>query len=361
MPAIDDLLKKMEALHASDLHLKVGMMPRFRIQGELLEVEGSAPMSSEDLDQITREILSEQQERMYLEEQELDFAYGDIHFGRFRCNYFQEHRGPAAVFRRIPTVVPTLRSLNLPEVIESFAHLRSGFVLVTGPTGSGKTSTLAALIDVINTQYRRHIVTLEDPIEYLHPNKKSIVHQRGLHYDIADFAGGIRAALREDVDILLIGEMRDLESIRMALTAAEVGSLVFATLHTNGAPQSVDRIIDVFSSDEQPQIRAMLAQSLVGIVSQVLLRRADKKGRIPATEIMVGSTAVSNLIREGKIHEITNVIQSGKAQGMHTLDDSLSAMVTKKIVTGEEAYVYAENKSWFEPYLDIPPARPKSV
>ncbi|HYE80246.1 MAG TPA: PilT/PilU family type 4a pilus ATPase, partial [bacterium] len=236
----------------------------------------------------------------------------------------------------------------------SLIHLRGGVVLVTGPTGSGKTSTLASLIDLINTQYRKHIITLEDPIEYLQPSKKSVVHQRGLHYDITDFPSGLKAALREDPDIILIGEMRDLETIRLALTAAEVGSLVFGTLHTNGAVQSVDRIIDVFPADEQPQIRAMLSQSLQGVVSQVLLKNVQTGGRIPATEVMFGSPAVSNLIREAKIQDIVSIIQAGKQQGMHTMDDSLVQLVTKKLVDPEEAYSYAENKGWFEQFVDMP-------
>lgn len=354
MAQIDQYLQLMGKADASDLHMKVGYKPRFRVSGELSEVEGSEALTREGLDAMTREILSEEQDRWYREAGEIDFAYGDIKFGRYRCNYFQEHWGPAAVFRRIPVVVPSLKELNLPAALESLIHLRGGMILITGPTGSGKTSTLASLIDLVNTQYRKHIITLEDPIEYLHPSKKSVVHQRGLHYDISDFPSGLRAALREDPDILLIGEMRDLETIRLALTAAEVGSLVFATLHTNGAVQSVDRIIDVFPGDEQAQIRAMLSQSLQGVISQVLLKRVDTGGRIPATEVMFGSPAVSNLIRENKIQDITSVIQGGKQQGMHTLDDSLVQLVTKKLVDPEEAFSYAENKGWFEQYVDVP-------
>jgi twitching motility protein PilT len=332
----------------------VGNRPRFRVLGELRDVEGSEAFSYEEIDRMTREILNEEQDRWYHEAGEIDFAYGDVKFGRYRCNYFKEHWGPAACFRRIPVQIPTLKELNLPASIESLIHLRGGIVLVTGPTGSGKTSTLASLLDLINQHQRKHIITLEDPIEYLHPSKKSVVHQRGLHYDILDFPSGLRAALREDPDILLIGEMRDLETIRLALTAAEVGSLVFGTLHTNGATQTVDRIIDVFPADEQPQIRAMLSQSLQGVISQVLLKRTDTGGRIPATEVMFGNPAVSNLIREAKIQEIVSVIQAGKQQGMHTLDDSLVQLVTKKLVDPEEAFSYAENKGWFEQFIDLP-------
>jgi twitching motility protein PilT len=354
MALIDKYLTLMSKADASDLHLKVGNRPRFRSLGELRDVEGSEVLSLEEVDRMCREILTEEQDRWYQESGEIDFAYGDVKFGRYRCNYFKEHWGPAACFRRIPVQIPTLKELNLPASIESLVHLRGGIVLVTGPTGSGKTSTLASLLDLINQQQRKHIITLEDPIEYLHPSKRSVVHQRGLHYDITDFPSGLRAALREDPDILLIGEMRDLETIRLALTAAEVGSLVFATLHTNGATQTVDRIIDVFPADEQAQIRAMLSQSLQGVVSQVLLKRLDTGGRIPATEVMFGNPAVSNLIREAKIQEIVSVIQAGKQQGMHTLDDSLVQLVTKKLVDPEEAFSYAENKGWFEQFIDLP-------
>jgi twitching motility protein PilT len=354
MAQIDRLLQMMAKAGASDLHLKAGYRPRLRVSGELEDVPAEQVLTREGLDKMTREILSEEQDRWYHEAGEIDFAYGDIKFGRYRCNYFREHWGPAAVFRRIPVQVPTLKELNLPSVLESLVHLRGGIVLVTGPTGSGKTSTLASLIDLINSQYRKHIITLEDPIEYLQPSKKSVVHQRGLHYDILDFPSGLRAALREDPDILMIGEMRDLETIRLALTAAEVGCLVFATLHTNGAVQSIDRIIDVFPGDEQAQIRAMLSQSIQGVVSQVLLRNVVTGGRIPATEIMFGSPAVSNLIRENKVQDIVSVIQAGKQQGMHTMDDALVQLVTKKVVDPEEAFSYAENKGWFEQFVDVP-------
>jgi len=354
MAAIDEMLHKMKEMSASDLHLKPGMRPRYRILGELQDVPGIQPLSEEEVEHLTREILTEDQERWYSEAGELDFAYGDVKSGRFRCNYYREHRGHSACYRRIPVEIPTLKDLNLPPTLEALIHCRSGIVLITGPTGSGKTSTLAALIDLINTQYRMHIITLEDPIEYLQPSKKSVVHQRGLHYDIVDFPSGVRAALREDPNILLIGEMRDLETIRLALTAAEVGCLVFATLHTNSAAQSIDRIIDVFPADEQPQIRAMLSLSVAGIVSQVLLRRVDTGGRIPATEVLFGTPAVQNLIRENKVQEITSVIQAGKQQGMHTMDDSLVGLVTKKLVNPEEAYSYAENKGYFEQFVDLP-------
>lgn len=352
MAAINELLARMEPLQASDLHLKVGMRPRYRISGELVELPDTPILSREQVDTLTREILNEHQLRRYEQEKEIDFAYGDVRTGRYRCNYFLEYRGPAAVFRRIPSKIPTLRELNLPQVLEQFAHLRGGLVLVTGPTGCGKTSTLASLIHTINSTYRKHIITLEDPIEFLHANRKSIVHQRGVHYDIPDFATGIAQSLREDPDVLLIGEMRDLESIRQALTAAETGVLVMATLHTNGARQTIDRIIDVFPSEEQPQIRSMLSQALSGVISQVLLTRTDGQGfRIPACEIMFSTPAISSLIRENKVHEIPSVMLTSKGLGMQTMDDSLINLVARRLVSVDEAYSYAENKPVFEQTL----------
>ncbi|HEV3026480.1 MAG TPA: PilT/PilU family type 4a pilus ATPase, partial [Planctomycetota bacterium] len=323
MAQVDRMLHMMKAAGASDLHLKAGMRPRYRINGELRDVEGSAVFTREEVDKMTRELLSEEQDRVYREEGDIDFAYGDVKSGRFRCNYFMEHWGPAAVYRRIPVEIPTLKELNLPPTLETLTHLRGGIVLVTGPTGSGKTSTLASLIDLVNATYRKHIITLEDPIEYLHPSKKSVVHQRGLHYDLTDFPSGLRAALREDPDIILIGEMRDLETIRLALTAAEVGSLVFGTLHTNGASQTVDRIIDVFPGDQQNKIRATLSEALKGVVAQNLFKRVDRKGRVAALEILIFNTAVANLVREGKTHQIPGMIQIGKKYGNTPLDDSI--------------------------------------
>lgn len=348
MAEIDRLLKGMLGAEASDLHLKVGVAPRQRIHGELEEIKGEKKLTGDDIERMTREILTKEQEQFLQEHREIDCAYGGPEIGRYRCNFFQDYRGPAAVFRRIPSDIPSLADLNLPKVLETFIHYRGGLVLVTGPTGSGKTTTLASMIDLINTQYRKHIVTLEDPIEYLHPSKKSILHQRGMHYDITDFRSGIVAALRQDPDVILVGELRDPESMRLAVTAAEVGVLVLATLHTISAAATIDRIIDVFPSEEQPQIRAMLSQSIAGVVSQVLLRRLDKPGRIPATEVLIATPAVQNLIREAKVQEIYTVIQSGKAQGMQTLDDSIEELATARKVDLEEAFQYVTNKQRFE-------------
>lgn len=348
MPQIDILLERMEALQASDLHLKVEMRPRYRIHGSLEEAGDLPVLSREMLERMTNEILTDEQKQNFERHQDLDFAYGSAAQGRYRCNYFVDHWGRAAVFRRIPARVPTLQELGLPRQVERFAHLKRGLVLITGATGAGKSSTLAALVDVINTNYRKHVITLEDPIEYLHPIKRSIIHQRGVHYDIPDFGSGIRAALRESPDVLVIGEMRDLESIRQALTAAEVGVLVFATLHTNSAAGSIDRIIDVFPPDEQAQVRIQLAQSLGGVVSQALLRRRVGTGRVPAAEVLVSNTAVSNIVREGRTQDVVSVLQGGKGQGMQSMDEALEQLVQQGTVDASEALLHAQNKPRFE-------------
>jgi len=348
MAQIDILLERMEALQASDLHLKVEMRPRYRIHGQLEEASDLPVLSREMLERMTNEILTEEQKQQLAAAQSLDFAYGTGKLGRFRCNYFFDHWGRAAVCRRIPVRVPTLLELGLPKQVERFAHLKRGLVLITGATGAGKSSTLAALVDVINANYRKHIITLEDPIEYLHPIKRSIIHQRGVHYDIHDFAAGIYAALRESPDVLVVGEMRDLDSIRQALTAAEVGILVFGTLHTNSSAGSIDRIIDVFPPEEQAQVRVQLAQSLAGIVSQALLPRRMGNGRVPAAEVLVATTAVANIVREGRTQDILSVLQGGKGQGMQPMDDSLEQLVSQGVVEATEAALHAHNKARFE-------------
>lgn len=348
MAEIDTLLNKTAELGASDLHLRVGQQPRYRVNGALEVVADSQPLSAEGLERLTTEILSAEQEAQYQGFHEVDFSYSSGEGSRFRCNYFRDYAGLAAVFRRIPAKVPTVKELNLPFEVEAFAHLRRGLVLVTGSSGSGKSSTLAALIRLINESYSQHIITLEDPIEYVHECDRSVIHQRGMHYDINDFRSGILAATREDPDVLLIGELRDLESIRLALTAAELGTLVFATLHTNSAADAVDRIIDVFPAEEQPHVRTSLSQSLVGIIGQTLVPLQDGSGRHPATEILRVTPAVANLIRENKIQDIFNQMQSGRGEGMHTLEDSLLGLVRSGKIAAEEAYLHARQKVRFE-------------
>jgi twitching motility protein PilT len=347
MPEIDTILQFAEALNASDVHLKSGVRPRFRVGGNLREVTEVPVLSANDVDRITAEIMTPDQRAQLDTNYEVDFTYG-AEIGRFRCAYFHDHWGPGAVYRRIPSRIATLQELGMPNGIAQFAHLHRGLMLITGSTGSGKTATMASLLDIINERYHKHIITLEDPIEYLHKDRLGVIHQRGLHDDFEDFGSGIIAAMRQDPDILVIGEMRDEESIRHALTAAETGILVFGTLHTNGAAESIDRVIDAFPAAEQSQVRVQLSESLAGVVSQVLLHRADSPGRIPATEVLVATPAVASLIRDGKTQDIANVIQGGRSRGMHTLDESLVDLVRQHVVTSKEAALHARNKGRFE-------------
>jgi twitching motility protein PilT len=270
---------------------------------------------------------------------------------RFRCNYLKQQHGLACVFRIIPTKIASLEQLNIPPIVKEFGHLRSGLVLVTGPTGSGKSTTLAALLDYINTNFRRHIITVEEPIEFVHRNKKSIITQREVPIQTPSFADGLRAALREDADIVLVGEMRDLETISLALTAAETGLLVFGTLHTNNARKTVDRIIDVFPSDQQSQVRTMLAASLRGVVAQLLMKRHDGGGRCAVNEIMISNAAVGAIIREGATQKLYDVIIGGKAQGMQFMDDAIWQKLRDGYVSPMEAYMKAIDKSRFKNFL----------
>ena len=348
MKQLDELLSRMRDLESSDLHIKCGKRPRYRIDGLLEKLDDTQELSCDEVVKMISEILTEEQDVQFRSSYELDFSYTVPDGARFRCNVFEDHRGPAAVFRTIPSSMPTLAELNLPSGVEALAHLRRGLVLVTGSSGAGKTTTLTALLNIINSEYNRHIVTLEDPIEYIHTPQKSVIHQRGMYYDINDWASGIEDALHQDVDVLLIGELRDVSSVRRALHAAEIGALVFSTLHTNGAAESIDRIIDLFPSGEQHQIRSILSQCLGGVLSQALLRRRDEPGRYPATEILRATPAVRNLIREGKTQDLISQMQSGRSHGMHTLDDTLEDLIGRGIVDVEEAYIHASNKVRFE-------------
>jgi len=282
---------------------------------------------------------------------DLDFAYEMDEASRFRSNYFKQSDGYGATFRLIPTRIATLEQLGIPLTVREFANLRGGLVLVTGPTGSGKTTTQAALIDYINQNFAKHVVTIEEPIEFVHENKKSTITQREVPTDSSSFAAGLKAALREDTDIVLVGEMRDLETVSLALTAAETGLLVFGTLHTNNARKTVDRMVDVFPADRQPQARAMLANSLRGVVAQLLLKRSDRPGRIAVNEILVANAAVAAIIREGATQKLQDVIVSGKAQGMQFMDDAIWALLEKGIVSPHEAFMKAIDKGRFRPFL----------
>lgn len=351
MPQLDPLLLRMIENHASDLHIVVGQRPKFRVHGEVTPVDDYPVLDEPTTRHWLFEILSPEQRERYLLQKDFDFAYSIGEDARFRVNYFLQRTGYGAVFRIIPFKIATLEQLNLPPVLKKLAHLRGGLVLVTGPTGSGKSTTLAAIIDLINKTQRRHIVTIEDPIEFVHRNDQAIITHREIGEHTKDFASALRGVFRQDADVVLVGEMRDLETISLALSAAATGTLVYGTLHTNSAAKTIDRIIDVFPSEQQEQIRIMLSESIKAIVAQQLLRRIDGKGRIAVNEILIGSPALSNLIREGKIEAIINLIQSGKAAGMQTMDDGLEKLMKQGLVDPEDAYIKSVDKRRFEHYL----------
>ncbi|MCX5867813.1 MAG: type IV pilus twitching motility protein PilT [Proteobacteria bacterium] len=348
MARIDALLKAQLENNASDLHLSVGTPPVFRIHGDLVPLK-SRELSANDAQVLLHEILNDVQKEKLQNEWEIDLAY-EIEGGRFRVNIFTERKGLGAAFRMIPVKIATVEELGLPQALKKMAELSKGLVLVTGATGSGKSTTLAALIDYINNSRNEHIITVEDPIEFVHGNKKSLIHQREVGQHTHSFAAALRSALREDPDIILVGEMRDLETIELAITAAETGHLVFGTLHTSSASRTIDRIINVFPTSQQDQIRMMLSESLKGVVSQNLCRKVDGKGRVAALEIMMGTHALSNLIREGKTYQILSLIQTGKKEGMQTMDQALMDLLMSKKITAAEAFSYAVEKKTFESY-----------
>jgi twitching motility protein PilT len=342
-PHLDDLLRLMLQRGGSDLHIAVGSPPGIRQRGELMPIEGMRPLSPRDTMQMLYGVLSEEQRKRFENELELDFAYSIPGVSRFRANVFQQRNSLGAVFRVIPIDIPTLDELALPGVCKYLAERPRGLVLVTGPTGSGKSTTLAAMINHINETRAVHIITLEDPIEFMHRNKKAYVNQREIGEDTHSFAGALRRVLRQDPDVILVGEMRDLETISAAITAAETGHLVLATLHTTGAPETIDRIIDVFPPHQQQQVRMQVSTSLEGVLSQTLLRTSDGKGRVLAMEIMLGVPAIGNLIREGKTHQMETIIQGSGSLGMQTLDQSLKVLLTAGKITFEEAVSKAKN------------------
>jgi len=343
IPHIDDLLRLMIDRGGSDLHITVGSAPGLRLRGELMPVENHKVLSPRDTQEMILNLLSEEQRRKFETELELDFAYSIPGVSRFRANVFQQRNSMGAVFRVIPIAIPTLEDLGLPKVCKFLAERPRGLVLVTGPTGSGKSTTLAAMIDHINATRADHIITLEDPIEFMHKNKKSFVNQREVGEDTHSFTSALKRVLRQDPDVILVGEMRDLETIAAAITAAETGHLVLATLHTTGGPETVDRIIDVFPPHQQQQVRMQLSNTLEGVLSQVLLRTTDGRGRCMAMEIMLGIPAISNLIREGKTHQMATIIQGGASLGMQTLDQHLKTLLQSGKVTFEEAIGKAQN------------------
>jgi twitching motility protein PilT len=350
VPSLHNLLNIVIEQGGSDLHLAEGQPPKMRKHGDVMPIR-TEPMLRDETVSMLREICSEQNWNLFEERGDLDFAYEMDRAARFRCNYLKQANGYGAVFRLIPTKIASLEQLGVPPVIKEFGNLRGGLVLITGPTGSGKSTTLAALIDYINENFARHIVTIEEPIEFVHDNKRSLITQREVPTNSRSFPEALKAALREDADIVLVGEMRDLETISLALTAAETGLLVFGTLHTNNARKTVDRMVDAFPASRQPQARAMLANSLRGVVAQLLLKKVENSGRVAVNEILITNAAVSAIIREGATQKLQDVIVSGKAQGMQFMDDAIWTLLEQGIVTPHEAFMKAIDKNRFKNFL----------
>ena len=335
--SIDDLLERMVARSASDLHLTVGAEPTVRVMGQLERMEEFGRLTPEDTQRLLYRMMSTEQQKHLEIKRQLDMSHSIPGLARFRVNIYFQRESLGAAFRMIPTELKTLEQLGVPTALEELANKPRGLVLVTGPTGSGKSTTLAAMIDLINRTRQDHIMTIEDPIEFLHRHKRCIVNQREIGPDALSFAEALRGALRQDPDVILLGEMRDLETITTALTAAETGHLVFATLHTQDAPSTVDRLIDVFPGAQQEQVRVQIAATLQGVVTQTLLPRADGSGRIPAVEILFPDDAVRNLIRQGKVEQIYSIMQTGTKRGMQTLEQALADFVVRGLVSEEVA------------------------
>ncbi len=350
---MEELLKKVVELNATDLHISAGNPPRVRISGRLKKLEGMPVLSPADTQRLCYSVMSEFHKKIFEEKNEVDFSFGIRGVSRFRANVFMQRGSVSGAFRRIPYKIMPLDELGLPPVVKSFVNKPKGLVLVTGPTGSGKSTTLAAMIDVINSTMEKHIITIEDPIEYIHSHKMSLVNQREVGSDTASFKDALRYVLRQDPDVVLIGEMRDLESIQAALTVAETGHLTFATLHTNSAVETINRIIDVFPSHQQNQVRAQLSHVLEGIITQKLLPRIDGKGLVLAAEVLVPTPAVRNLIRENKIHQIYTVMQAGQIHhGMRTMNQSLAQLYKDGLISYEQAITSSYNPEELIPMLD---------
>ncbi len=350
MPYIDQFLAIVVEHGASDLHIGEGQPPKMRQHGDIAPIRAEV-ITREEAAYMLSEIAGPENWALFEERGDLDFAYEMDQASRFRCNFLKQANGYGAVFRLIPTKIATLEELGIPPVVKEFGHLRGGLVLVTGPTGSGKSTTLAALIDYVNENFSRHIVTIEEPIEFVHDNKRSAVTQREVPVNTESFPAGLKAALREDADIVLVGEMRDLETISLALTAAETGLLVFGTLHTNNARKTVDRMVDVFPANKQAQARTMLANSLRGVLAQLLLKKADGSGRVAVNEILISNPAVSAIIREGATQKLQDVIVAGKGQGMQFMDDAIWALLQQGVVSPHEAFMKAIDKNLFKKFL----------
>ena len=354
MAKIDAFFKLMNEQGASDLHLISGQPPALRIRGDIERIKYKV-LDNDDLRSMLYEITPEHKVKSFEETGDVDFAYEIPGLARYRANFFMQRRGVGAVFREIPSTIMTAEQLGLPPVLSKLAGLPRGLVLVTGPTGSGKSTTLASIVDVANRNRKDHIITVEDPIEFVHQSRGCIVNHREVGLHTESFSSALRGALREDPDIILVGEMRDLETISLAIEAASTGHLVFSTLHTSSAWKTVDRVIEVFPSSEQPLIRSTLADGLRAVISQTLFKRIDKKGRVVALEILIANPAVRNLIREAKTHQIPSMIQTGKKYGMILLDDYIMELHQKRQISAEEAYAKANEKSRFRPLLNAPP------
>jgi twitching motility protein PilT len=355
MAKIDAFFKLMNDQGASDLHLAAGAPPALRIRGEIERVKYKV-LDNDNLRAMLYEIAPEDKVKVFEETGDVDFGYEIPGLARYRANFFVQKNGVGAVFREIPSTIMTAEDLGLPPVISKLASLPRGLVLVTGPTGSGKSTTLAAIIDVANRTRKDHIITIEDPIEFVHKSQGCIVNQREIGLHTKSFNSALRGALREDPDIILVGELRDLETISLAIEAASTGHLVFATLHTTSAPKTVDRVIEVFPANQQAQIRSTLSDGLRAVVAQVLFKRIDVKGRIPALEILIATPAARNLIRESKTHQLPSVMQTGKRYGMQLLDDAIMDLFNNGRVSGDDAYLKANEKTRFRPLLNNPPS-----
>ena len=354
MAQIDAFFKLMNELGASDLHLAAGQKPVLRIRGELERVKYNV-LDDDTLRTMLYEIAPEHKAKIFEETGDVDFAYEIPNLARYRANFFRQKNGVAAVFREIPERILTCEELGLPPIVQKLASLPRGLVLVTGPTGSGKSTTLAAIIDVANNTRKDHIITVEDPIEFVHQSKQSVINHREVGLHTQSFAAALRGALREDPDIILVGEMRDLETISLAIEASSTGHLVFATLHTSSAAKTIDRVIDVFPTEQQEQVRSTLSDGIRAVVAQNLFKRVDKKGRVAALEIMIATPAIRNLIREKKTFQIPSAIQTGKKYGMMSLDDAIMAHLIHKRISPDEAYAKCNDKAKFMPFLKKPP------
>jgi twitching motility protein PilT len=354
MAQIDAFFKLMNEQGASDLHLVTGQQPVLRIQGDLTRVKYKE-LDNDNLKAMLYEIAPEDKVKVFEETGDVDFAYEIPGLARYRANFFEQKWGVAAVFREIPSDILSCEQLGLPSVVRKLASLPRGLVLVTGPTGSGKSTTLAAIVDEANRTRKDHIITVEDPIEFVHKSKEAVINHREVGLHTRSFAAALKGALREDPDIILVGEMRDLETIALAIEASATGHLVFGTLHTTSAAKTVDRIIEVFPVNQQAQVRNTLADGLRAVVAQNLFKRIDKKGRVAALEIMIAIPAIRNLIRESKTFQIPSSMQTGKRYGMQTLDDAIMALLLAKKISADDAYAKCNNKEMFKPYLKNPP------